>query len=75
MSQNPTIYDVAKDVGRRWADMAPEVKQRYAHLAEMGRRKYDQGPFINDAHQRFLHIYGPLLLSTLRQGQRLIHSI
>ena len=40
--QNPTIYDVAKEVGRRWADMAPEVKQRYAHMAEMGRRKYDQ---------------------------------
>ena len=54
--QNPTIYDVAKEVGRRWADMAPEVKQRYAHMAEMGRRKYDQGPFTNDVRQRFLFL-------------------
>ena len=27
---------------RRWADMAPEVKQRYQQMAEEGRQKYDQ---------------------------------
>ena len=36
-----TIYDVSKEVGRRWADMAPEVKQPYKQMAEENRRKYD----------------------------------
>ena len=29
-------------MGRRWADMAPEVKQRFQQMAEEGRQKYDQ---------------------------------
>lgn len=37
-----SICEVAKDLGRRWADMAPEVKQRYQQMAEEGRQKYDQ---------------------------------
>ena len=37
-----TICEIAKEVGRRWADMAPEVKQRYQETAEENRRKYDQ---------------------------------
>ena len=27
---------------RRWADMDPEVKQRYQQMAEEGRQKYDE---------------------------------
>merc|ERR1712117_270321 len=37
-----SIREVAKELGRRWADMAPEVKQRYQQMAEEGRQKYDQ---------------------------------
>ena len=40
--QNPTICDVAKEVGRRWTNMAPEVKQRYQQMSEVCRQKYDQ---------------------------------
>jgi len=43
-AENPSfsICEVAKELGRRWADMAPEVKQRYQQMAEEGRQKYDQ---------------------------------
>nr|XP_040565856.1 high mobility group protein DSP1-like isoform X1 [Lepeophtheirus salmonis]XP_040565858.1 high mobility group protein DSP1-like isoform X1 [Lepeophtheirus salmonis]XP_040565859.1 high mobility group protein DSP1-like isoform X1 [Lepeophtheirus salmonis] len=36
-----SICEVAKELGRRWADMSPEVKQRYQQMAEEGRQKYD----------------------------------
>merc|ERR1712088_113168 len=39
---NYSIREVAKELGRRWADMAPEVKQRFQQMAEEGRQKYDQ---------------------------------
>jgi len=41
---NPSfsICEVAKELGRRWAEMSPEVKQRYQQMAEEGRQKYDQ---------------------------------
>merc|ERR1712241_1654028 len=39
---NYPICEVAKELGRRWADMAPEVKQRFQQMAEEGRQKYDQ---------------------------------
>lgn len=43
-AENPnfSICEIAKELGRRWADMAPEVKQRYQQMAEEGRQKYDQ---------------------------------
>jgi high mobility group protein B1 len=43
-NENPSfsICEVAKELGRRWAEMAPEVKQRYQQMAEEGRQKYDQ---------------------------------
>jgi hypothetical protein len=43
-NENPnfSICEVAKELGRRWAEMAPEVKQRYQQMAEDGRQKYDQ---------------------------------
>merc|ERR1712079_195893 len=43
-AENPSfsICEVAKELGRRWADMAPEVKQRFQQMAEEGRQKYDQ---------------------------------
>ncbi|QQP36438.1 High mobility group protein B2like, partial [Caligus rogercresseyi] len=37
-----SICEVAKELGRRWADMSPDVKQRYQQMAEEGRQKYDQ---------------------------------
>merc|ERR1712029_414188 len=37
-----SICEVAKELGRRWADMNPEVKQHYQQKAEEGRQKYDQ---------------------------------
>ena len=43
-NQNPSysICEIAKELGRRWAEMSPEVKQRYQQMAEEGRQKYDQ---------------------------------
>ena len=37
-----SICEVAKELGRRWADMSPEMKQKYQQMAEEGRQKYDQ---------------------------------
>jgi len=41
--ENPTysICEVAKELGRRWAEMDPAVKQRYQQRAEEERQKYD----------------------------------
>ena len=41
--ENPTysICEVAKELGRRWAEMDPAVKQRYQARAEEERQKYD----------------------------------
>jgi len=38
---NFSICEVAKELGRRWADMDPAVKQRYQQRAEEERQKYD----------------------------------
>lgn len=40
---NPSfsICEVAKELGRRWAEMDPQVKQRYQQRAEEERQKYD----------------------------------
>lgn len=54
-----SICDVAKELGRRWADMDPAVKQRYQARAEEERQKYDvdmaayrQGTFNSNADNR-----------------------
>merc|ERR1712029_1209537 len=41
--ENPgfSICEVAKELGRRWAEMDPGVKQRYQQRAEEERQKYD----------------------------------
>ena len=39
---NYSICEIAKELGRRWADMNPEVKQHYQQKAEEGQQKYDQ---------------------------------
>merc|ERR1719251_212950 len=41
--ENPgfSICEVAKELGRRWAEMDPAVKQRYQQRAEEERQKYD----------------------------------
>ena len=39
---NYSICEIAKELGRRWADMNPEIKQHYLQKAEEGRQKYDQ---------------------------------
>merc|ERR1719419_462645 len=41
--ENPgfSICEVAKELGRRWAEMDPGVKQRYQARAEEERQKYD----------------------------------
>lgn len=41
--ENPTysICDIAKELGRRWAEMDPSIKQRYQARAEEERQKYD----------------------------------
>jgi len=38
---NFSICDVAKELGRRWAEMDPTLKQRYQARAEEERQKYD----------------------------------
>merc|ERR1711988_878455 len=38
---NFSICEVAKELGRRWAEMDPGVKQRYQQRAEEERQKYD----------------------------------
>jgi len=59
--ENPnfSICEVAKELGRRWADMDPSVKQRYQARAEEERQKYDvdmasyrQGNFQQDGGTR-----------------------
>ena len=42
--ENPSysICEIAKELDKRWADMAPEVKQCYQQMAEVGRQKYEQ---------------------------------
>ena len=37
-----SITEVAKELGKRWAEMPPEIKQRYQQMAEEARQKYDQ---------------------------------
>ena len=37
-----SICEIAKELGRRWANMNPEVKQHYQRKAEEGQLKYDQ---------------------------------
>jgi hypothetical protein len=37
-----SICEIAKELGRRWAVMSPEVKQRFQQMAEQARQKYDQ---------------------------------
>lgn len=39
---NFSICEIAKELGRRWADMTPEMKQHYQQKAESARQKYDQ---------------------------------
>merc|ERR1712027_188186 len=41
--ENPaySICEVAKELGKRWAEMDPAVKQRYQQRAEEERQKYD----------------------------------
>lgn len=43
-NENPnySICEVAKELGKRWAEMPPEIKQRYQQMAEEARQKYDQ---------------------------------
>jgi len=38
---NYSICEVAKELGRRWAEMDPAIKQRYQQRAEEERQKYD----------------------------------
>merc|ERR1712172_252232 len=42
-NENPnfSICEVAKELGRRWAEMDPSLKQRFQARAEEGRQKYD----------------------------------
>jgi hypothetical protein len=56
---NYSICEVAKELGRRWADMDPSVKQRYQARAEEERQKYDvdmasyrQGTFSHPGQER-----------------------
>jgi len=37
-----SICEIAKELGRRWADIGPEIKQHYQQIAEEARQKYDQ---------------------------------
>ena len=37
-----SICEIAKELGRRWAVMSPEVKQHFQQMAEQARQKYDQ---------------------------------
>ena len=43
-AENPSysICECAKELGRRWAVVSPEAKQRYQQMAEQARQKYDQ---------------------------------
>jgi len=41
INPNFSICDIAKELGRRWADMDPSIKQRYQARAEEERQKYD----------------------------------
>lgn len=34
--------DIAKELGRKWADVEPEVKQKYELMAEKDKARYEQ---------------------------------
>ena len=43
-TENPSfsIGECAKELGKRWAVLSPEEKQRFQQLADQARKKYDQ---------------------------------
>lgn len=43
-AQNPEygVGDIAKELGRKWADVEPEVKQKYELMAEKDKARYER---------------------------------
>lgn len=36
------VGDIAKELGRRWSDVEPEVKSKYEAMAEQDKARYDR---------------------------------
>lgn len=36
------VGDIAKELGRKWSDVDPEVKSRYEAMAEKDKARYEQ---------------------------------
>ena len=43
-SKNPsyTVGDIAKELGKKWADISAESRAKYAELAEQDKDRYDK---------------------------------
>ena len=53
-AENPgyAVWEESRELGRRWKDMAPEVKERYTKMADEARKKYDEE--MHAYHGKFL---------------------
>jgi len=39
------VGDIAKELGRKWSDVDPEVKQKYESMAERDKARYERVGF------------------------------
>lgn len=60
------VGDIAKELGRRWSDVDPELKSKYEAMAEKDKARYDRvscnffsfsPPHILCAHDHFIVIF------------------
>lgn len=51
------VGDIAKELGRKWADVEPEVKQKYELMAEKDKARYEQVRKIHMCVYSWLNIY------------------
>lgn len=43
------VGDIAKELGRRWADAEPETKSKYEAMAEKDKARYEKVSFVISA--------------------------
>lgn len=44
------VGDIAKELGRKWADVEPEVKQKYELMAEKDKARYERVSVLINNH-------------------------
>lgn len=52
------VGDIAKELGRKWSDVDPEVKQKYESMAERDKARYERVSYkINETEREGILIY------------------